>query len=99
MLEAIAQAGHNGARTVSIAPGWFGRRFIAKMEPTAGTKYRSAKKVAPGGGGEAQAALQDFEESHKEVRRVIASWENVDLNRVCFKNPLSRSSDLPLKLN
>ena len=87
MLEAIAHPGRHLKATQAITPGWFGRLFVAKMEPSARTKYKTVKKVTPGTEGDAEAAMRDFVDSHAEARRVVASWEEVDFNRVRFQNP------------
>ena len=50
-------------------------------------QIQTVKKVTPGTEGDAQIALRDFVESHSEARRVLASWEQVDFNRVRFQNP------------
>src|SRR6267143_1263686 len=60
MLEAIARPRHHTRATKAITPGWFGRWFIAKMEPSAGTKYQTVKKVMPGIEGHVQVAMRDF---------------------------------------
>jgi DinB superfamily len=93
ILAAVARSSRSGklneAPTGRITPGWFGRWFIAKMGPAAGTKYKAPSKVTPevGGKGDAQAVLRDFVESHAEARRILESWERLDFNRVRFKNP------------
>jgi hypothetical protein len=87
MLEAVARAKKGAGGTSRVEPGWFGRWFIASMEPPVRSKYRTARKVTPGTEGDAQAALNDFVDSHSEVRRVVASWEQLNFNRVRFKNP------------
>jgi hypothetical protein len=43
--------------------------------------------VLPETEGDAQAALKDFVDSHSDARRVVASWERLDLNCVRFRNP------------
>jgi hypothetical protein len=87
MLEAIAHQTTKMQGTSTITPGWFARWFIAKMEPSARTRYKTVKKVTPGTEGDAHSALRDFVEFHSEARRVIASWDQVDFNRVRFQNP------------
>ena len=87
MLEAVARAKRGAKGTCTITPGWFGRWFIASMEPPVRTKLRNPKKITPGTDGDAQAVLIDFLDSHSELRRVVASWERLDFNRVRFRNP------------
>ncbi len=87
MLEAVAHPRQHTKATNAITPGWFGRWFVAKMEPSARTRYKTVKKVMPGSEGDVQVAMQDFLDSHNEARRVVASWERVDFNRVRFQNP------------
>ena len=87
MLEAIAHQRQGISATAVAAPGWLSRKFIEKMGPQAGTRFKAMKKVIPAADGDAQVALQDFLHSHVEVRRVVASWEQMDFNRVRFRNP------------
>jgi len=87
LLRAIAHSKEGAKATSAITPGWFGRRFIASMEPPVRTRYRAVGKVLPETEGDAQAALKDFVDSHSDARRVVASWERLDLNCVRFKNP------------
>jgi hypothetical protein len=87
MLEAIADSSKSAKGTSAIRPGWFGRWFIASMEPPVKARYRAARKVMPEAAGQAQAALHDFVDSHSEARRIVASWEHLDLNCVRFRNP------------
>jgi DinB superfamily len=87
MLEAVAHAKKRGKGTDAITPGWFGRWFIASQEPPVKTRHRTMKKVTPGTEGDGQGALGDFADSHSEARRVMASWEQLDFNRVRFRNP------------
>jgi len=87
MLEAIAHPRQKRKGTSAITPGWFGRWYIAKMEPPVRTRFKTVKKVTPGTEGDGPVALRDFVDSHAEARRVMASWEQVDLNHVRFRNP------------
>jgi len=87
MLEAIAHPGPKMKGTSAIRPGWFGRWYIAKMEPPVRTRFKTVKKVTPEAEGDGQVALRDFVDSHAEARRVMASWEQLDLNHVRFRNP------------
>jgi len=57
------------------------------MEPPVRTRFKTVKKVTPGTEGDGPVALRDFVDSHAEARRVMASWEQVDLNHVRFRNP------------
>jgi len=57
------------------------------MEPPVRTRFRTLKKVTPEAEGDGQVALGDFVDSHAEARRVMASWERMDLNHVRFRNP------------
>ena len=87
MREAIANGRQGTNRTSTIRPGWFGRWFIGSMEPPVRNKLRNPKKITPGTDGDPQAALKDFWDSHSALRRVMASWEQLDFNQVRFKNP------------
>ena len=87
MLEAIAHPRQKKTGTSAIRPGWFGRWYIAKMEPPVRTRFKTVKKVTPEAEGDGQVALRDFVDSHAAARRVMASWEQMDLNHVRFRNP------------
>jgi hypothetical protein len=87
MMEALANPRQSATGTTEITPGWFGRWFIAKMEPPAQARFKAMAKVVPAANGDAQDALRAFLDSHAEVRRVLESWERVDFNRVRFQNP------------
>jgi len=87
MLETIAQQHQGISATAAAMPGWFGRKFVEKMEPQARTRFKAVKKVVPAADGDAQVAFQDFVNSHSDLRRVMASWEQMDFNRVRFRNP------------
>jgi len=84
MLEAIAHPGPYTKATKAITPGWFGRWFITRMEPSAQTRYNTVKKVMPGPAGNGQAVMREFADSHAEARHVVASWEQADLNQNPF---------------
>ena len=51
------------------------------------TRFKTVKKVTPEAEGDGQVALRDFVDSHAAARRVMASWEQMDLNHVRFRNP------------
>ena len=87
MLEAITHERQKMKGTSAISPGWFGRWYIAKMEPPVRTRFKTVKTLTPEAEGDRQVALRDFVDSHAEARRVMASWEQMDLNRVRFRNP------------
>jgi DinB superfamily len=87
MQKAIERTGQRVTGTIAITPGWFGRWFIAKMEPPVQTAFRAVKKVTPGAEGDPHAALRDFVDSHTEARHIVSWWERADFNRIRFQNP------------
>jgi len=89
MLETMARARHQSSATVAATPGWFARMFIGKMEPPVRTRFKTLKGMIPPTDGDAQVALREFVNSHQEARRLIASWDQTDLNRIRFKSPFA----------
>ncbi len=87
LLEAVERAAKTGAGTSKVAPGWLSRQFINRMEPPARTRFKAPQKAIPGADGDIQVALDEFLDSHETIRRIVASWDTVDLNHVHFRNP------------
>jgi len=88
LLEATAHSTRGKSATVGAKPGWFGRLFVSNVEPPARIRVKAPKKLIPVAKGDPQVALQEFVDSHSAVRRVIASWDEMDFNRIRFHNPI-----------
>lgn len=70
-----------------IQPGWFGRFFIANLEPPPRRKLPAPKKIVPATQISARDALDGFLGSQEAVRGVIHEGAGFDLNRIRFRNP------------
>lgn len=88
LSEATAHPTRKRSATVAAKPGWFGRLFVSNVEPPARIRVKAPKKLIPAKQGDPQVALQEFMDSHSEVRRVIANWDEMDFNRIRFHNPI-----------
>jgi hypothetical protein len=70
-----------------LHPGWFGRWFIADMEPPPRRKFRSPKQIRPRAHRSGQEVLSAFIAAHDDLRSLIHEAYTLDLNRIRFKNP------------
>src|SRR5438270_6389657 len=80
----------SGARTTAIHPGWLARWFIRTMEPPPRKKFQAQKRVMPVRDRRGDEVLQAFIAAHDEVRALIHDSQNLDLNRIRFRNPFVR---------
>ena len=89
LSEGLASPGTSGktATGPEIKPGWFGRWFLSKIEPPVGLGVKTKPKVTPAAKGDLAGALARFVESHKELRKIVETWDRADLNRVRYPNP------------
>jgi hypothetical protein len=70
-----------------IRPGWFERYFIQSMDAPPGRKFRAPKKAVPASHMNREEALAGFLSSHEGIRCLVAECNEIDLNRIRFKNP------------
>lgn len=70
------------------APGFFGRKFIASLEPPVTRRSPSPGKIKPRPAAGRAEILQAFREAHDALRQTIADAAGVDINRATFRNPL-----------
>ncbi len=89
LSEGLASAGasERTATGPGIRPGWFGRWFLSKIEPPVGLGVKTKAEATPAARGDLEGALARFVESHKALRKVVETWDSVDLNRVRYPNP------------
>ena len=92
MLKAVAAA-PRPTRLWSgrITPGFFGQKFIEKLEPPVGSiKVKAPKEVVPASRKTAEEVLSALNGSHQGIRQVIDESTGMDLNEVKFVNPFAR---------
>lgn len=84
----IEQAKARGwTRKGPAAPGFFGRRFVASMEPPVRMRTKTPGKIRPRPARSRDEILRAYREAHDEVRRLIGEAASVDVNRATFPNP------------
>jgi hypothetical protein len=70
--------------------GWFSAFFLKSVSPEGKTRMRSPRIGRPDPDSSQinpEEALQKLHRTHLEIREVLASSQQVDLNRVRFRNP------------
>ena len=70
-----------------IQPGWFGRWFISQMEPPPRRKLKTPKQGIPRAHKSGEEVLRAFIAAHDELRSLIHEAQDLDLNRIRFRNP------------
>jgi hypothetical protein len=89
LSAAVERAQARGlTRTGPIASSWIGRRFIASLEPPVRMKTRTLKAIRPADRRHKAEVWPEFVRQHSRLRRCVAGWAQVDLNRAVFRNPL-----------
>ena len=68
-------------------PGFFGRMFVASMEPPVKRKLRAPKQTLPKPMRSRNEILQAYHAAHEEIRRLIGDSAAIDANRATFQNP------------
>lgn len=66
--------------------GWFSAFFLKSIGPEAKIKIKARKKIRPSTV-DARQALQRLQETHHQIRKLLSSDPQPNLNRVRFKNP------------
>ena len=74
-----------------LHPTWFGRRFVASMEPPARQKIKTFKNLVPPSSIPLATALADYSASHDRYRQLVAIAGEVDTDRVVTVNPFVRA--------
>jgi len=70
--------------------GWFSAFFLKSVSPEGKTKMRAPRIGRPDPDSaqiNPEEALQKLQRTHLEIREVLASSQQVDLNQVRFRNP------------
>lgn len=87
--DAVDRARAAGStRTGPCAPGFFGRRFIASLEPPVKRRSSAPGKIKPRPATDRAGILQAFRAAHDDLRQCITDAAAIDVNRATFPNPL-----------
>lgn len=88
LRPAVRQAEKNSVMPRKpIQPGRFGRWFISQMEPPPRRKMKTPRQGKPESHKSRQEILKAFIAAHDEVRSLIHEAQDLDLNRIRFRNP------------
>jgi hypothetical protein len=88
MREAVDRARAAGwTRQGPGAPGFFGRKFIASLEPPVTRRMSAPRKITPRPAAGRPAILEAYHEAHADLRRLVADAASIDINRATFANP------------
>jgi hypothetical protein len=68
-------------------PTFFGRRFIASMEPPVRMKTKAPKVGRSPTNKPREQLLREYHAAHDIVRQLIVDAAEIDLNRATFQNP------------
>ena len=71
-------------------PGFFGRLFVAHLEPPATRKSKAPAKIQPTVVGTREEVLRAYRAGHEEYRQLLADAAGIDTNRATFQNPFVR---------
>ena len=85
---AVETAKAAGSRRAGpAAPGFFGRKFVASLEPPVKHRSSAPAKIKPRPVTTRDEILRSYHAAHDEVRRLIAESAAIDVNRATFRNP------------
>ena len=88
LRTAVRQANKNSAMPRKpIQPGWLGRWFISQMEAPPRRRMKSPKQGIPEARKSKEETLKSFIAAHDELRSLIHEAQELDLNRIRFRNP------------
>lgn len=88
LRPAVRQADKSSAMPRKpIQPGRFGRWFISQMEPPPRRKMKTPRKGRPETHKSGEEILRAFIAAHDDLRSLIHETQDLDLNRIHFRNP------------
>lgn len=88
MKPAIADARRRALpRQGTAAPGFFGRKFVAYMEPPVTRRGKAPEKILPRPKRTRDEILRAFHDAHGAVRNAVVECADLDTNRATFTNP------------
>jgi hypothetical protein len=86
--EAVENARAQGwTRRQPAAPGFFGRMFVAWLEPPVKRRSPAPAKIKPRMVTNREELLRSYHQAHDEIRRLIREAATIDVNRATFRNP------------
>lgn len=89
--EAVARAGAAGSlRSGPATPGYFGRKFVALLEPPVRRRTSAPARIRPRPVTNRSDILRAYHEAHDAIRRSIVDAAAIDVNRTTFSNPFLR---------
>jgi hypothetical protein len=74
-------------RKEPAAPGFFGRKFIASLEPPVKRRTSAPGKIKPRLVKNRDELMLGYHQAHDEIRRLIRDAAVIDVNRATFRNP------------
>lgn len=78
-----------GAGDPQVAPGWFGRWFVRRLEPPVTLKVPAPRKIRPAPRRSGAEAERAFLASLDRYRHVLDAAARIDVNAVRFANPFA----------
>lgn len=88
MRDAVDRARAAGwTRRGEAAPSFFGRKFIASLEPPVKRRTSAPGKIKPRPATNRQEILTAYHKAHDDVRQLIVDAAAIDINRATFRNP------------
>ena len=88
LRRAVRQADKNSVMPRKpVQPGWFGRWFISQMEAPPRRRMKSPRQGIPEARKSGEEILKAFIAAHDELRSLIHESQDLDLNRIRFRNP------------
>jgi hypothetical protein len=88
MRDAVEEAKRRGwSRRGPLAPGFFGRQFIASLEPPVKRRTRAPGKILPQSQLTRAEIMRRYHDAHEQVREIVQASASIDANRSTFKNP------------
>ncbi len=88
MLHAIEEARRKGSvRKGPIHPGFFGRWFVATMEPPPKRRLPAPRKIVPAARKGKAELIEEWRRTQAELDAVLRDAAGIDLNGTRFANP------------
>jgi hypothetical protein len=88
MREAVQRARSRGwTRSGPLSPGFFGRKFVASLEPPVKRRTRAPGKILPRPQRSRADIVRHYHEAHGRIRDLIPEAAEIDANRATFPNP------------
>jgi hypothetical protein len=74
-----------------VKPTWFGRRWVAMLEPPVRRRMRSPKPVEPVATRRLPDVLETYIAGHRSYRELVEAAARVDVNRITAPNPFIKA--------